>query len=120
MAVTLEITAVFLYPIHMSQHTDLPLYQIDPEGRETAVLLEYADFSGKRVLEIGCGNGRLTWQYAHLAAHVTAIDPSGEKIAQAIAETPPQLQDSVTFWAGGIDEFETTEQYDLALFSWSL
>ena len=96
-------------------------YRLDPENRESRALFEYAgDFAGKRVLEIGCGNGRLTWQYAHLADHVTGIDPDEEKIAQAIAETPPELQGQVDFWAGGIDGFETTKRYDLALFSRSL
>jgi len=96
-------------------------YRLDPEDREKMALFDYAgDFAGKRVLEIGCGNGRLTWQYAHLTDHVTGIDPNEEKIAQAITETPPGLHGKVAFWAGGMDTFETMERFDLALFSWSL
>jgi len=33
------------------------------------------DFSGKDVLEIGCGNGRVTWCYADSVASVLAVDP---------------------------------------------
>ncbi|HZY41350.1 MAG TPA: class I SAM-dependent methyltransferase, partial [Anaerolineae bacterium] len=58
----------------------------DPEDTETAALLDFADFTGKRVLEIGCGDGRLTWRYAAGAAHVTAIDPDADDIAIAIED----------------------------------
>jgi len=36
----------------------------DPENNETRALFDLADFKSKRVLEIGCGDGRLTWRYA--------------------------------------------------------
>ena len=35
------------------------------------------DLGGAEVLEIGCGDGRLTWRYAERAAYVTAIEPFG-------------------------------------------
>jgi 2-polyprenyl-3-methyl-5-hydroxy-6-metoxy-1,4-benzoquinol methylase len=48
----------------------------DPEGFETAALTELVpDFAGRRVLEVGCGDGRLTRRYADRAASVLAIDP---------------------------------------------
>ena len=47
----------------------------DPEKNETRALLDLVDFSGKQVLEIGCGDGRMTWRYAGAAAHVTCIEP---------------------------------------------
>ena len=37
---------------------------LDPEGVETRVLHDLVDFRGKDVLEIGCGDGRMTWRYA--------------------------------------------------------
>ena len=36
----------------------------DPENNETRALLDMANFGGQHVLEIGCGDGRVTWLYA--------------------------------------------------------
>jgi cyclopropane fatty-acyl-phospholipid synthase-like methyltransferase len=37
----------------------------DPEGSEIQALFDlYTDWGGKSVLEIGSGDGRLTWRYA--------------------------------------------------------
>ena len=62
--------------------------QKDPENNETPALFKIVNFSGQRVLEIGCGNGRVTWRYAGQAAHVTGIDPDDKQIALA-RETLP-------------------------------
>ena len=96
-------------------------YRLDPEDRELIAFLDFVgQLTGKRVLEIGCGDGRLTWRYAAQAAHVTGIDPNPEKIERAIAAIPNQLQSKVSFFAKGIDTFFSPEKYDLAIFSWSL
>jgi tRNA G46 methylase TrmB len=53
---------------------------LDPEGLETNALFEQAgSFTGLRVLEVGCGDGRLTCRYAGQAASVVAIDPGVER-----------------------------------------
>ncbi|MEJ2749998.1 MAG: class I SAM-dependent methyltransferase, partial [Anaerolineae bacterium] len=96
-------------------------YRLDPEDRETLALFDFAgQFTGKRVLEIGCGNGRLTWRYAEKAAHVTGIDPNADRIERAIQATPENLRGKVDFFASSIDSFVTTKKFDLAIFSWSL
>ncbi|HID54865.1 MAG TPA: methyltransferase domain-containing protein [Anaerolineae bacterium] len=65
----------------------------DPENSELTALQTFAGgFAGKRALEIGCGNGRITWQYADEAALVHAIDPSDKKIALARETTPAHLE----------------------------
>ena len=96
-------------------------YRLDPEDRETLALFDFVgEFAGKRVLEVGCGNGRLTWRYAAKAAHTTGIDPEPNKIERAAQATPDDLRDKVDFFASGIDAFTTSEKFDLAIFSWSL
>lgn len=48
----------------------------DPEEHETAALLHIVpSIVGARVLEIGCGDGRLTERYAHSARSIIAVDP---------------------------------------------
>ncbi len=44
-------------------------------GWDKAHLFELADFTGKRVLDIGSGNGRLTFAAAEKAAEVYAVEP---------------------------------------------
>ncbi len=44
-------------------------------GWDKARLFELADFTGKRVLDVGSGNGRLTFAAAEKAAEVYAVEP---------------------------------------------
>jgi ubiquinone/menaquinone biosynthesis C-methylase UbiE len=40
----------------------------------SAALHEYAQFTGKRVLDVGCGNGYVLSRYAQEGAHVVGVD----------------------------------------------
>lgn len=95
----------------------------DPEGTETTALHDLADFSAQRVLEIGCGDGRLTWRYAEAAAHVTAIDPDPEDIATAMENCPPGLRHRVDFLVSSLQDYPVrvkVSKFDVAILSWSL
>jgi 2-polyprenyl-3-methyl-5-hydroxy-6-metoxy-1,4-benzoquinol methylase len=95
----------------------------DPEGNETSILHEMVDFKDLEVLEIGCGEGRLTWRYAEKAAHVTAIDPIAEDIATARANLPDHLKGRVSFIRSNIGDFASSvieQRFDIGLFAWSL
>jgi len=97
--------------------------KIDPENNETYALLNMANFSEKHVLEIGCGDGRLTCRYADKAAHVMAIDPFEGSIIRAQDNTPDSLKGRIEFRHIGFDEFATanaSSQFDIAILSWSL
>jgi len=94
---------------------------LDPEDTETNALHDFADFTGKRVLEVGCGEGRLTWRYADRAASVVAIDPKAEDIEIAIEECPDDLRHKIEFHVARLEELDIpAEKFDLALLSWSL
>jgi len=55
----------------------------DPEGAQLSHLLRACPLPGARVLEIGCGNGFLTRQYAALPARVAGIDPNADDLREA-------------------------------------
>jgi 2-polyprenyl-3-methyl-5-hydroxy-6-metoxy-1,4-benzoquinol methylase len=94
---------------------------VDPTGAELAALAEIVDFSGLRILEIGCGNGRLTWRYADRAEEVLGIDPDANAIVAARAATPPELCERVHFdVASPVERDVPRRHFDLAFFSWSL
>jgi 16S rRNA A1518/A1519 N6-dimethyltransferase RsmA/KsgA/DIM1 with predicted DNA glycosylase/AP lyase activity len=88
----------------------------DPEGHETAALDGLVSFAACRVVEIGCGDGRLTSHYARSARSVIAIDPDAEAIAELARELP-----TVDARAIGVDELLLPAQsVDVVLFAWSL
>jgi ubiquinone/menaquinone biosynthesis C-methylase UbiE len=73
------------------------------------------------VLELGCGDGRLTFRIADAARSVLAVDPDSEAIERARAAIPQRLADRVTFAVAQAEELDApTAAFDLALFSWSL
>jgi ubiquinone/menaquinone biosynthesis C-methylase UbiE len=96
-------------------------YVIDPEGNETRVIHDLIDFRGRDVLEVGCGDGRLTWRYAGQARSVLALDPNAERVEQAIAAIPAALMPTVAFQMADIAEASVpSEAFDVAVLSWSL
>jgi ubiquinone/menaquinone biosynthesis C-methylase UbiE len=94
---------------------------IDPEETEIGVIHELVDFSGAHVLEVGCGDGRLTWRYAQETASVLAMDVNGEKIERAAKGTPAALRSKVEFVLADVSTVELpAEAYDVAILSHSL
>ena len=94
---------------------------IDPEGSEITVIHELVDFSGADVLEVGCGDGRLTWRYAEEAATVLAMDMNGEKIERAWEAIPDSLRSKTRFVGGDIGQVELSpDAYDVAILAHSL
>ena len=97
--------------------------RIDPENNETRALFDMVNFSGQHVLEIGCGDGRLTWRYADKAARVTAIDPAAKQIALAREDLPSRLHDRIEFQNIAFEDFtaaSTPSAFDIVILSWSL
>ncbi len=94
---------------------------LDPEGAHLAALRRLADFRGARVLEMGCGGGRLTEGLAEEAEHVLAFDPDAEEVEQARQALPAELADRVSFRVASAEQLEIEPgSFDLVVFSWSL
>jgi ubiquinone/menaquinone biosynthesis C-methylase UbiE len=94
---------------------------LDPEGAHLAALRRLGDFREERVLELGCGDGRLTLGIANDAASVLAFDPDAEAIERARRSLPSELAQRVSYQAASGKEIQIEPaSFDLALFSWSL
>jgi tRNA G46 methylase TrmB len=73
------------------------------------------------VLEIGCGDGRLTFQYAPRASSVLAIDPHPASVEEAVAQQNARRVHNVRFRNESIERLPARgAPFDVALFSWSL
>ena len=66
--------------------------EIDPAGAEPRAILQAADFRNARVLEVGAGDGRLTFRYAERARSVVGIDMKGPEIRAAARRPDLRLQ----------------------------
>ena len=94
---------------------------VDPDGVELAAIRELVDLDGLSVVDVGCGEGRLTFACASAGANVFGFDPDEDAIACARAETPRALRGSGRFEVGDAAEINLPRRkFDLALFSWSL
>ena len=94
---------------------------LDPEGAHFSALQRVADFADARVLEVGCGDGRLTVPVAQRAASVLAFDPDEEAVDAARQAFPAELAGRVTFAVASATAIEIPRSaFDIVLFSWSL
>jgi ubiquinone/menaquinone biosynthesis C-methylase UbiE len=89
-------------------------YMVEPH---IPAFAEFANWKGKKVLEIGCGLGTDTMNFARAGAEVTAVDLSSEslKLAKQRAEVFG-LSDRISFYeanAERLSEFIPVQKYDL-------
>jgi len=95
--------------------------QKDPEGFEKKILHKFVDFSNKRVLEIGCGEGRLTWKYAGAPNLTVGFDPDQDTLRIARADSPYNLREHVHFAQASASHIPfSKETFDIAILAWSL
>jgi 2-polyprenyl-3-methyl-5-hydroxy-6-metoxy-1,4-benzoquinol methylase len=87
--------------------------EVEPGRIDALVRLE-----GARVLDVGCGEGRLTGFAAARAESVYAFDPNEERLEKARAATDVVR---VRFGAHGAEALDVErESFDVALCGWSL
>lgn len=94
--------------------------QKDTVHNEIKYLHKFVDFASKRVLEIGCGEGRLTWQYAKDTRSTTAVDLDADELRVAMIERPSDLINKIHFArADSVHLPFTKETFDIVLLAWS-
>jgi ubiquinone/menaquinone biosynthesis C-methylase UbiE len=96
---------------------------VDPEQNEIRALKGVGSWHGKQVLEIGCGDGRLTLRLASLGATrvIHAIDPSADLIRTARKNLPTKLAKQIHYKVGSTEELKfPSNSYDIVVFSWVL
>jgi ubiquinone/menaquinone biosynthesis C-methylase UbiE len=95
--------------------------RVDPEKNEIRALKSVTEWRGKTVVEIGCGNGRLTMRLAGLGSSVEASDPNAEAIAAAQRALPKRFAESVRLTVGQAERLaHRNTSFDTAVFAWSL
>jgi ubiquinone/menaquinone biosynthesis C-methylase UbiE len=83
---------------------------------EPKKIQEFADLRGKEVLEIGCGDGRISRFLAKAAKRLTAIDPDAKAIEKAKLKTA-----DADFRVGSGESLEFgNEAFDIVVFTLSL
>jgi 2-polyprenyl-3-methyl-5-hydroxy-6-metoxy-1,4-benzoquinol methylase len=88
---------------------------------EVRLIQRFAEIKGRRVLEIGCGDGRLSREVAHLAASVLAIEPDSAKIAVARRLAASEGISNVSFRVKSAERLRLDgDPFEVVLFSWSL
>ncbi len=95
---------------------------IDPAGREIRALQKAATWERKNVLEIGCGDGRLTLRLASLRPrHIEALDPDPQRIRLARRNQPARYRRRIAFHVGHAESLKYPPgTFDTVVFAWSL
>ena len=91
----------------------------DPHD-EIALIERRVRLRGKDVLEIGCGNGRLTLAYADRARRVLALEPNVALVARARSRARRAGLEHVRFVGRPAQTGIRGGPYDVVLYSWSL
>jgi ubiquinone/menaquinone biosynthesis C-methylase UbiE len=97
------------------------MHKRDEAGLETSAIASLVGLDGKRVLDVGSGEGRLTVFAADVASRVYAFDPNGERVAEARASLSREQVRRVQFAVHEVAALDVgRERFDVALCGWSL
>ena len=97
--------------------------QKDSDRNEIKYLQKLVDLNAarRRVLEIGCGEGRLTWQYADAAHSTIAVDVDRDALRVARLDQPFDLKAKIHFGCCASEYLPfSKEKFDIAILAWSL
>jgi ubiquinone/menaquinone biosynthesis C-methylase UbiE len=92
----------------------------DPEGAELSHLMSACEISGKIVLEIGCGEGKLTRQYIGIPGKLIGIDPKITDLRTAKSEISRESLQSHVIQAIGEKLPFPPHSFDIVIFASSL
>ncbi len=93
----------------------------DDDGVEAAAIAAVVALEGMRVLEVGCGKGRLTALAANSASSVYSFDPGAENVAAARTALTSEQRRRVRFAVHDAEALDLArERFDIALCGWSL
>ena len=85
------------------------------------MLHDLVNFNDKDIFEVGCGEGRMTWLYADVAASVLGFDPDVDAIAVARGQMPGHLESRVEFRIADLMDVRLNEDaYDVGILAWSI
>ena len=71
--------------------------QLDPGEAEPRAILGAASLHGARVLEIGSGDGRLTYRLGPAAGSLTGVEIKHVELVSALRSCPEPLRGTVRF-----------------------
>ena len=95
--------------------------EIDPAGVMPEAILKVADFRDARVLEVGAGDGRLTFQYAAKPRSVVGIDTKEPDIRAASQCRGVDVRGNVQFLCASATALPfSAEQFGIVLLASSL
>jgi FkbM family methyltransferase len=94
---------------------------VDEQKREIQVVARLASLSGQRILDIGCGDGRLALQMAEVARSVVAFDPDADAVAEARRRAATRQCANVSFQVDAVNTVAGSwSPFDVVVFSRSL
>ena len=95
--------------------------EVDPAGIEPRAILQAIELRNARVLEVGAGDGRLTFRYAEAARSVVGIDTKEPEIRSAANVGRSEFRGRAQFLcASGTALPFSAEEFEIVLLASSL
>jgi ubiquinone/menaquinone biosynthesis C-methylase UbiE len=95
--------------------------RVDPEDAEIGAMRRFVSLGWDRLLDVGCGDGRLTTRLASMTKEAFGIDPVAADVERGWRAIPPELREHLTLAVGTGEHLPFPDRtFDVVFFSWSL